>query len=161
IGDLDVFWQSVWDYFAIESPAPHMAVLANRRMPGAQWFPGAKVNYVRQIFRHVKQASAAGVPALVARNERGLRTELGWCELRNKVASLALYMRKQGIQPGDRVAGYMPNVVETVIAFLATASIGAIWSVCAPDMGTAAVLDRFKQIEPKMLIASDGVTYAD
>ncbi len=157
--ELDAFWQSVWDYFEIESPTPHTAVLGKNTMPGAQWFPGAQVNYARQALRHVDAAHAAGLPAIISRNEKGHHRELSWPELRRQVASLALHLKAQGVSPGDRVAAYLPNVPEAMIAFLATVSIGGVWSICAPDMGTHAVLDRFRQIEPKVLISVDGVTY--
>ncbi len=162
--DLDAFWQSVWDYFDLQSPTPHSAVLALNRMPGAVWFPGAQVNYVQQVFRHVEAALAAGLPALISHNERSLSAglaarELSWPELRQQVASLALHLKRQGLEPGDRVAAYLPNIPEAMVAFLAVASLGGVWSICAPDMGTAAVLDRFRQIEPKVLIACDGVHY--
>ncbi len=157
--DLDAFWQSIWDYFKLESPTPHTAVLAKNTMPGALWFPGAQVNYARQALRHVDAAHAAGLPAIISRNEKGQHRELSWPELRRQVASLALHLKAQGIQPGDRVAAYLPNVPEAMIAFLATVSIGGVWSICAPDMGTHAVLDRFRQIEPKVLIGVDGVSY--
>jgi acetoacetyl-CoA synthetase len=157
--DLDGFWQSVWDYFDIQSPTPHTAVLARNTMPGAQWFPGAQVNYARQVLRHVDAAHAAGLPAIVSSNEKRQHRELSWTELRRQVASLALHLREQGVEPGDRVAAYLPNVPEAMVAFLATVSIGGVWSICAPDMGTHAVLDRFRQIEPKVLIAVDGVSY--
>ena len=158
--ELDAFWQSVWDYFDLQSPTPHTAALACNTMPGAQWFPGAQVNYVRQVLRHVDAAHAAGLPAIISRNEKGNHRELAWPELRRQVASLALHLKAQGVQPGDRVAAYLPNVPEAMVAFLATVSIGGVWSLCAPDMGTHAVLDRFRQIEPTVLIAVDGVTYA-
>lgn len=157
--DLPAFWQSVWDYFDLQSPTLHRAVLSDARMPGARWFEGAQFNYAQQVLRHVDAAQAAGVPAIVSRNEQGLPRELGWPQLRQQVASLALHLQAQGVQPGDRVAAYLPNVPETIVAFLATASIGAVWSLCAPDMGSNAVLDRFRQIAPKVLIACDGVTY--
>jgi acetoacetyl-CoA synthetase len=157
--DLAGFWQSIWDYFELQSPTPYRAVLAEAKMPGARWFEGAQVNYARQVFRHVDAAHAAGSPAIIARNEKGRQREISWPELRRQVASLALHLRKCGVVPGDRVAAYLPNVPETMIAFLAVASIGGVWSLCAPDMGTNAVLDRFRQIEPKVLIACDGVTY--
>jgi acetoacetyl-CoA synthetase len=157
--DLDGFWQSIWDYFDLQSPTPHQAVLAEAKMPGARWFEGAQFNYVRQVFRHVDAAHEAGLPAVIARNEKGQHTELSWPELRRQVASLAMHLRACGVVPGDRVAAYLPNVPETMVAFLAVVSIGGVWSLCAPDMGTNAVLDRFKQIEPKVLIACDGVTY--
>ena len=159
VTELDAFWQSVWDYFEIQSPTSHTAVLAKNAMPGAQWFPGAQVNYVRQVLRHVDAAHAAGQPALIASGERGPVRTLSWPELRRQVAALALHLRAQGVRPGDRVAAYLPNIPETIVAFLACASIGAVWSVCAPDMGTHAVLDRFRQIEPTVLFAVDGVTY--
>lgn len=160
VTDIDAFWQSVWDYFDLRSPTPHSAVLADRKMPGALWFPGASVNYARQVFRHVGPAHAAGLPALIASGEDGRLSETSWPELQRKSAALALHLKARGVRAGDRVAAYLPNIPETIIAFLATASIGAIWSVCAPDMAAPAVIDRFKQIEPKVLIACDAVTYA-
>ncbi|TFZ01872.1 acetoacetate--CoA ligase [Ramlibacter humi] len=159
IDDLDEFWQSIWDAFRIESPTPHSAVLADAKMPGAVWFPGAQVNYARQVLRHVDAAHAAGFPALIARNEKGDKRDLSWLDLRRQVASLALHLKAHGLRKGDRVAAYLPNVPEAIVAFLAVVSLGGIWSICAPDMGTNAVLDRFRQIEPKVLIACDGVTY--
>ncbi|MBV7429658.1 MULTISPECIES: acetoacetate--CoA ligase [unclassified Acidovorax] len=157
--ELDAFWQSVWDYFKLESPTPHTAVLGQNTMPGALWFPGAQVNYARQALRHVDAAHAAGLPAIISRNEKGHHREMSWPELRRQVASLALHLKAQGVEPGDRVAAYLPNVPEAMVAFLATVSVGGVWSICAPDMGTHAVLDRFRQIEPKVLIGVDGVTY--
>ena len=159
ITELDAFWQSIWDYFDFQSPTPHTAVLANNVMPGAKWFPGAQTNYAHQVFRHVQPAHDAGLLAVISHNEKGLRRELSWPELRRQVAAMALHLQAQGVQPGDRVAAYLPNIPEAMVAFLATASVGGVWSICAPDMGTNAVLDRFKQIEPKVLIAVDGVSY--
>ena len=165
VTELDAFWQSIWDYFELQSPTPHTAVLADDRMPGAVWFPGAQVNYARQVLRHADAAHAAGQPALVSHNEQSLAegraaAEMSWPELRRQVAALALHLQDQGVGRGDRVAAYLPNVPAAVVALLATASLGAVWSVCAPDMGTDAVLDRFRQIEPKVLIACNGVVYA-
>ncbi len=161
--DLDAFWQSIWDFYELQSPTPHRAVLAERRMPGARWFPGAQFNYARQVLRHVDEADAAGQPAIVSHDERSLgRTaarEMSWPELRRQVASMALHLQAQGVQPGDRVAAYLPNIPEAMVAFLATVSIGGVWSICAPDMGRNAVLDRFRQIAPTVLIACDGVTH--
>jgi acetoacetyl-CoA synthetase len=157
--ELDAFWQSIWDYFELRSPTPHTAVLATNVMPGANWFPGAQANYAQQVMRHARPAHAAGFAAVVSRNEKGRRTELSWPELQRQVASLALHLQAQGVKPGDRVAAYLPNIPEAMVAFLATVSIGGVWSICAPDMGTNAVLDRFRQIEPVVLIACDGVTY--
>ncbi|TFY98036.1 acetoacetate--CoA ligase [Ramlibacter rhizophilus] len=157
VEDLPAFWQSIWEYFDLRSPTPHRSVLADAKMPGARWFEGAQASYPRQVLRHVQAAGAAGLPALVSRNERGHHRELSWPELQRQVAALALHLQAQGVRPGDRIAAYLPNVPETAIAFLAAASIGAVWSLCAPDMGAPAVLDRFRQIEPTVLIACDGV----
>ena len=159
VTDLEGFWQSIWDYFELESPTPHKAALSKNSMPGAVWFEGAKTNYAHQVFRHVQPAQAAGLSAVISINEKGLRREMSWPELRRQVAALALHLQAQGVQPGDRVAAYLPNIPEAMVAFLATVSVGGVWSICAPDMGTNAVLDRFKQIEPKVLIAVDGVSY--
>src|SRR5688572_19419063 len=159
VTDLAGFWQSVWDYFELQSPSPYKAVLGERKMPGAKWFEGAQFNYARQVFRHVDHAHGAGFAAVVSRNEKGEHRELSWPQLRRQVAALALHLQQHGVQPGDRVAAYLPNNPETIVAFLAVVSIGGVWSICAPDMGTNAVLDRFKQITPKVLIACDGVTY--
>ena len=164
VTDLSTFWQSIWDYFDLQSPTPHSAVLTQPHMPGAQWFAGAQVNYAAQVFRHVDAAHAAGYPAIISHDEASLASgqpanELSWPELKNRVAALALHLQAQGVQPGDRVAAYLPNIPEAAIAFLATASIGGVWSICAPDMGAAAVLDRFQQIAPTVLIATNGVTY--
>ena len=159
VTDLDAFWQSIWDYFQFESITPYTAVLANNVMPGAKWFPGAKTNYAHQVLRHAHPAHEAGFLAVISLNEKGLRREMSWPELRRQVAAMALHLQAQGVQPGDRVAAYLPNIPEAMVAFLATVSIGGVWSICAPDMGTHAVLDRFRQIEPKVLIAVDGVSY--
>lgn len=160
VTESDAFWQSVWEHEGMQSPTPHSAALADARMPGAQWFPGAQVNYAQRVFRHVQAADAAGQPAIISDNESGQARTMTWPELQRQVASLALTLQGMGVQRGDRVGAYLPNVPETVVAFLACASLGAIWSVCAPDMGTQAVTDRLKQIEPKVLIAVDGVYYA-
>ena len=160
VRDLDGFWRSIWDYYDLQSLSPFAAVITERKMPGAVWFPGAQVNYARQVFRHVDAAHAAGLPAIVSGGEDGKLHETSWPELKRKAAALALHLKDKGIKPGDRIAAYLPNIAETIIAFLASASLGAVWSVCAPDMAAPAVIDRFKQIEPKVLIACDAVTYA-
>lgn len=160
VADLEAFWRSIWDYHELSSPTPFERALARDAMPGAVWFPGAQLNYAAQVLRHVESAHAAGHPAIVADNELGEVREVSWTELRRQVASLALTLRELGVKRGDRVAAYMPNIPETAAAFLACASIGAVWSVCAPDMGSPAVVDRFRQIGPKVLIAADGVHYA-
>lgn len=163
VTDLPAFWGSVWEYFGLQSPTPFETVLADARMPGARWFPGAQVNYAQHLFSHAERADAAGHPAILFQNEamqaRGEMQRIGWPALRSQVASLAAALAALGVQRGDRVCAFLPNTPQTAIAFLACASLGAIWSVCSPDMGPVAVLDRFRQIEPKLLIACDGYTY--
>ena len=155
VDDLEGFWGAVWDYFAIPAATPRTRVLADASMPGAQWFPGVTMNYVEQVFRHV----TTDRPAIISRNEAGIDRELGWPELQRQVGALAASLRGMGVRRGDRVVAYLPNIPETIVAFLAVASIGAIWSACSPDMGRIAVLDRFRQIAPKVLIAVDGYQY--
>ncbi|HEX4232678.1 MAG TPA: acetoacetate--CoA ligase [Caldimonas sp.] len=161
--DLRAFWQSIWDHFGVVSPTPHATVLVEEKMPGAVWFPGAQVNFAQHVFGHADAAHAAGHPALVFRDETMQRVsrsvEIAWPELRRRVASLAAALEQMGVEPGDRVVAFLPNRPEAVVAFLACASIGAIWSICSPDMGPLAVLDRFRQISPKVLIACDGYVY--
>jgi len=151
--------QYLWDYYRLESHTPIVAVVGAQTMPGTTWFEGAQVNYARQVFRHVQLAEAANVPAIVAEDEQGNVAELSWSELQRRTASLALELRRRGVARGDRVAAWLPNIPEAVVAFLACASLGAIWTVCSPDMGTPAVLDRLRQTAPKVLIAVDGVFY--
>jgi acetoacetyl-CoA synthetase len=161
--DLSAFWQSIFDFFAIESPTPHQAVLVAETMPGAQWFPGARVNYARHVFSHAEKTDAAGHPAIVFRDEamqaHGETLEITWAELRRQVASFAAALARMGVAPGDRVGAVLPNLPQTAIAFLACASLGAVWSVCSADMGPMAILDRFRQIEPTVVIGVDGYVY--
>ncbi|MDE2082338.1 MAG: acetoacetate--CoA ligase [Burkholderiales bacterium] len=159
--DLAGFWSSVWDYFEVQSPTPWRCVIEAEVMPGATWFAGAQVNYAQQVFRHADAAHAAGCPAIVYQNERmAAPAELSWPELRRQVRGFARRLRDCGVQPGDRVAAYLPNAPQAVVAFLACASVGAVWSVCSPDMGPVAVIDRFRQIEPKVLVAVDGQVWS-
>jgi len=155
VRDLEAFWASLWEFLEIRATSPYNQVLEERRMPGARWFEGARLNYADHVFRH----ATARFPALVARSERRPTAEISWAELAHQVGAIAGALRDMGIGAGDRVVSYMPNIPETVVAFLACASVGAIWSSCAPDMGTRAVVDRFRQIEPKVLFAIDGYTY--
>jgi acetoacetyl-CoA synthetase len=160
VTDLEGFWRSIWEYEAIESPTRFEAALCVDRMPGGVWFNGATVNYARQVFRHIEAAHAAGQPAVISENELGEIRELSWPQLRNQAASLALTLRALGVGRGDRVAAYLSNGPEAAVSFLACASLGAVWSLCAPDMGAQAIIDRFSQIQPKVFIAVDGVHYA-
>src|SRR6202021_3733725 len=124
-------------------------------MAGAVWFKGAQVNYARHCFRHAEAAHAAAQLAIVSENELGEIEEMSWPELKRQVSAVAVTLRGLGVERGDRVAPYLPNGPEAVVAFLACASVGAIWSLCAPDMGAQASTDRFSQIQPKELIAVD------
>ncbi|MFZ2050013.1 MAG: acetoacetate--CoA ligase [Solirubrobacteraceae bacterium] len=155
VDELDAFWASIWDYFDVRASQPYERVLGSREMPGAQWFPGARLNYAENVFA----GKADGDLALVFADERGRRREWSWGTLRQEAARIAGGLRNLGVGPGDRVAAYMPNAPETAAAFLACASIGAVWSSCSPDFGARGVLDRFAQIEPKVLLAVDGYAY--
>jgi acetoacetyl-CoA synthetase len=155
VTDLEAFWESIWQFFQVQSSRPPATVLKERRMPGARWFPGAELNYAQHIFRNATSKR----PALLFRSERDTLREVSWEELQQKVGALARFLRSLGVGRGDRVASYLPNIPETMMAFLACASIGAIWSSCSPDFGSQSVHDRFKQIEPKVLIAVDGYQY--
>ncbi|MGY3149281.1 acetoacetyl-CoA synthetase [Bradyrhizobium sp. USDA 3397] len=155
VADLDAFWRSIWDFFAVKSDGETEPVLLSSRMPGAEWFPRAQLNYAEHIFRNANSTT----PALIARSETGGLREMTWDDLKRETFALATKLRALGIRPGDRVASYMPNRSETVVAFLACASMGAIWSSCSPEMGPATVLDRFGQIEPKVLFAVDSYSY--
>jgi acetoacetyl-CoA synthetase len=153
VDDLDGFWASIWEFFEVGGPAPSPA-LAERRMPGARWFPGATLNHAELSLRRRDDH-----PALLFGNEAGELGALSYAELGRRVAAAAAGLRGLGVAKGDRVVAYLPNVPETVIAMLATASIGAIWSSCAPEFGVSSVVDRFAQIEPKVLLAVDGYHY--
>ena len=154
VTDLDAFWGSIADYFEVRFHAPPERVLAARTMPGAEWFPGATLNYAEHAL-----AWGGNEPALICRSEAGPRRELSRDDLRREVAAARAGLRRLGVGPGDRVVAYLPNSAEAVIAFLAIASLGAIWSSCPPEFGVESVLDRFRQIEPKVLIAVDGYHY--
>jgi acetoacetyl-CoA synthetase len=163
VDDLRSFWASIWDYFAVESPTPYAEVLDAERMPGARWFAGSRVNLAAQVFRHVDAAQRAGHPALVFADEsllaQGRLHGVSWLELQRQVANFARALKAMGVRRGDRVCAVLPNTPQTVAVFLAVVSLGAIWSICSPDMGPVAVLDRFRQIEPKVLVACDSYTW--
>ncbi|MFI6684301.1 acetoacetate--CoA ligase [Streptomyces sp. NPDC050485] len=159
VAELDTFWQAVADWFDIRFSSPYEAVLADRTMPGAQWFPGATLNYAEHALRTAEDPSRAGGPALLHVDETHELVEISWAELRRQVGSLAAELRALGVRPGDRVSGYLPNVPQAVTALLASASVGAVWTSCAPDFGARSVLDRFQQVEPVVLFAVDGYRY--
>jgi acetoacetyl-CoA synthetase len=155
VEDLEGFWQAIWAYCDIESSAPHQRVLGRAAMPGAQWFPGARLNYAQHILRR----EVPGRDALLFLSESAPLAGLDWAELAGQVRILATRLRDMGVRPGDRVASYLPNIPQTVIAMLAATSIGAIWAGCSPDFGWRGVLDRFRQLEPKVLFCVDGYSY--
>jgi acetoacetyl-CoA synthetase len=144
VRQLDDFWAAIWEYFEVRTSSPYECVLKTRTMPGAAWFPGARINYAEHIFRRRR----ADRPAMVYSGEDRDLEALSWNEFERRVRSLALWLREQGVKPGDRVAGYMTNSPEGVIAMLAAVSIGAVWTACSPEFGTPSVLDRFVQLEP-------------
>ena len=155
VEDLEAFWASIWDHFEIRASAPYRAVLDRREMPGARWFAGAELSYAEHALRRRDDR-----PALVFRSETvpGTRT-ISYRELAGRVAAARAGLRRVGVKRGDRVAAYLPNMPETVIAVLAAASLGAVWASCSPDFGTRAVVDRFQQIEPTVLLAVEGYRY--
>jgi acetoacetyl-CoA synthetase len=159
VDDLEGFWSSIWDYFGVRCAQPYSEILSTHALPGAQWFSGSRLNFAEQLFRFNTDAASAGKPAIVAESETRERVTLSWGELRSQVAAVANALRALGVGPGDRVVSYLPNTPEAAVAFFACASIGAIWSSCSPDMGSTSVLDRFRQIDPKVLLAVDGYRY--
>ncbi len=155
VEDLAGFWSSIWDFFAVQADGGYDHVLGNREMPGAEWFAGSHLNYAEHVFSGKNEAE----PAILHASELRELGELSWGELRAQVAAIAAALRQLGVEPGDRVVAYLPNIPEAIVAFLASTSIGAVWSSCSPDFGPASVIDRFAQIEPKVLFAVDGYRY--
>jgi acetoacetyl-CoA synthetase len=149
------FWDSLWDYFELAGTRSGSPPLADRRMPGAVWFPGARLNYAENIFNKMKPEG----PVIIYKGESGPVVTLSKQEIREQTTAVAAALRAMGVGPGDRVVAYLPNIPEAIIAVLATASLGAIWSSCPPDFGSRSVLDRFKQIDPKVLFAVEGYEY--
>jgi acetoacetyl-CoA synthetase len=155
VDELEAFWASIWEFFEVEASEPYEQVLTTREMPGARWFPGARLSYVEHVFRGRDDDEIA------IRHASELRPldEWTWGELRARAGAVAAALREAGVVAGDRVAAYLPNIPETVAAFLGCAGIGATWSSCAPEFGVRSVVDRFAQIEPKVLLAVDGYRY--
>lgn len=152
---LEEFWESIWQYYDVKASAPYRHILSSRKMPGARWFEGAQLNYTEHALRNHRPNQ----PAILYQRENGPLESYDWTELISEVARLQQVLREYGVVPGDRVVSYMPNIPQTIIAFLASASLGAIWSSCSPDFGVTSVIDRFSQIEPKVLFAVDGYQY--
>jgi len=155
VTEIEEFWMSIWRYFQLKASSEPDTILSSREMPGSKWFDGASLNYAENIFERMTERQ----PAIIFKSEDNPYRTVARREIASKVASLAHYLRQAGVVPGDRVVAYMPNIPETIMALLAVSSLGAIWSSCSPDFGSRSVLDRFQQIEPKVLIAVDGYRY--
>jgi len=146
------FWKALWEHIDVIASVPYSQVLDDAaKMPGAKWFTGARLNFAQNLLRFRDQQTA-----LIFHGEDRVRRELTYAELYQGVARIAWSLKRLGVQPGDRVVGYMPNIPETVMAMLAATSMGAVWSSCSPDFGIKGVLDRFGQIQPKVLFTTDG-----
>ena len=154
VDNLEDFWRSIWEYFEVHSSTPFDQVVTGA-MPGTSWFKGATLNYTEHIFKNADSDN----PAIIFVSEKGDLEEISWSSLRSKVASLASFLHSQGIEKGDRVVAFIPNIPEATIGFLAANAIGAVWSSCSPDFGSASVVDRFQQIKPKALITVEGYWY--
>ena len=152
---IEDFWESISQYFKVIFHSPYTKVMSSQNMPGIKWFEGAKLNYAEHIFRNYDETQTA----IIFGHESGSIDKMSWKELKSKVASMAFYLKNLGVSKGDRVVAFLPNVPEATISFLAVNSIGAIWSSTSPDFGTDSVVDRFSQIEPKVIIAVDGYSY--
>ncbi|MGD9602855.1 MAG: acetoacetate--CoA ligase [Gammaproteobacteria bacterium] len=155
VQDLAGFWAALWEFFGIESSTPYECVLADPTMPGARWFPGARLNFAQHVLRRAQP----GTPALHFAAEKIPLHAITWDTLAEQVARLAATLRAFGVAPGDRVVSFMPNIPQTLVAFLASAAVGAVWSSCSTDFGVKSVLDRFQQIAPKVLFCVDGYHY--
>ena len=155
VTDLEAFWGAIWDYFHVHSSAPYTRVLGKREMPGAEWFPGARLNYAEHALAHER----ADATALMYMREGESLQRMSWTELASRVRILATQLRKLGVKPGDRVVAVLPNSPEAVIAVMAVTSIGAVWSCCGPDFGPTGILERFEQLEPKVILYVDGYQY--
>ncbi len=154
VADPGAFWTALWDFARLPGERGDVALADAGKMPGAKFFPQARLNYAEAVL-----ANPGPGPAIIFRGEDGSRRELSWTDLKRRVAALAAALSAAGVEKGDRVAAWLPNIAEGIIGMLATASIGAIWSSCSPDFGPAGVLDRFGQIAPKVFLAVDGYLY--
>jgi acetoacetyl-CoA synthetase len=153
--DLTGFWSAVWEYYGLDAVTGYDAVLGDATMPGARWFPGARLNFAERCLAQATDAQ----PALVSVTEGGDPVETSWAQLRREVADVSAALRRMGVRPGDCVAGYLTNLSQAVVALLATAAIGAVWTACSPEFGTPSVLARLRQAGPTVLVAADGYRY--
>jgi acetoacetyl-CoA synthetase len=155
VDDLPAFWRSIWDFYGVEADGDPTEVLVDATMPGAIWFPDVRVNYAERIL----EGRDDDAIALLHLTETRDAAEVTWAQLRDAVGRARAGLRAAGVTRGDRVAAYLPNILEAVVGLLATTSLGAIWSCVAPEVGTASALDRFRQIDPTVLIGCDGYVY--
>lgn len=155
VDETALFWKTITEYFDVQFHSPYKEVVSADKMPHTKWFEGATLNYAEHIFRN----KTSERPAIIFASERQAVSKISWNELEQQTASLQKIFKNAGIGQGDRVAAYLPNIPQATVAWLATISIGAIWSSCSPDFGSGSVLDRFRQIEPRILIVTDGYTY--
>src|SRR5919199_4392117 len=155
VAEVEAFWASLWEFFELRASQPYTEVLSQHTMPGADWFSGAELNFAEHVFRN----ASSDRPAIIFQSELQSLMEVSWDELQQQVAAVTAALRQMGVRRGDRVVAYLPNIPQAVIAFLACASLGVIWSSCSPEMGSGSVVDRFKQIAPKLLFAVDGYMY--
>src|SRR5262245_22895880 len=158
VSDLEAFWASIWDFYEVHAHVSYERVLGSREMPGAEWFPGARLNYAGHMLGHDEDVDAVAVAAYSQTREP---MELTFGDLREQVARARAGLRRLGVGPGDRVVAYLPNIPETLVAFLATASLGAIWATCPPEFGPRSVLDRLGQLEPSVLLVVDGYRWGE
>jgi acetoacetyl-CoA synthetase len=160
VEDLDGFWSAVWEHYGVRSHTPYDGVLGRRDMPGAEWFPGATLNYAEHAVGLLDDPDQdAGEVAVLGYSQTRDQVELTWGQLREQVARARAGLQRLGVGRGDRVVAYLPNIPETLVAFLATASLGAIWASCAPEFGARSVVDRFGQVEPTVLLTIAGYGY--
>ncbi|MEU1518609.1 acetoacetate--CoA ligase [Streptomyces sp. NPDC005811] len=155
VTDLEGFWGALWDYFGVRSATPYSAVLGSREMPGAEWFPGARLNYAEHVLRQERPDA----DAMISCAEGAAPAGLPWADFAGRVRVLATRLRALGVRPGDRVCGYLPNVPEAAVAMLATTAIGAVWASVSPDFGSRGVIDRLGQLRPKVMFCVDGYHY--
>ena len=158
VTDLEGFWSSIWEFYGIRADTPYERVLGSRDMPGAEWFPGARLNYAAHMVGRDEDLDSV---AILARSQSREPFDLTFGELRDQVARARAGLQRLGVGPGDRVVAYLPNIPETIVAFLAAAGLGAVWATCAPEFGVRSVLDRLGQLEPKVLLAVAGYRFGD
>ena len=158
VSDLEGFWESIWQFFEVRAHAPYERVLSSREMPGARWFEGSRLNYAEHALGTPEDSDRI---AVIAHSQTRAPIELTFGELREQVARARAGLERLGVGPGDRVVAYLPNIPETLIAFLATASLGAIWATCAPEFGPRSVIARFGIVEPKVLLTVAGYRYGE